>query len=77
MSQYVLRKGTHFYEIAKFEDSDSPTAVYIFTKRGCSCPAGRRSCKHTSILKEWQKTGEVAGTVYNDLAEVTAILAVS
>lgn len=66
MSQYIIRKGRLFYELAKFEDSDSPTAVYIFTKRGCSCPAGRRSCKHTKILKTWQQAGEIAGLVFND-----------
>lgn len=69
MSQYLLRKGTHFYELAKFEDSDSSTAVYKFTKRGCSCPAGRRGCKHTKILAAWQKAGEIAGFVYNDEAQ--------
>jgi hypothetical protein len=74
VSQYLLRKGKHFYEIAKFEDSDSPTAVYLFTKRGCGCPAGRRDCKHTKILKAWQQAGEVIGFVYNDEASHIASL---
>lgn len=68
MAQYLLRKVIHFYELAKFEDSDDSTAVYKFTKRGCTCPAGRRGCKHTKILTAWQKAGEVAGFVYNDEA---------
>ena len=77
MSEYVLRKGLHFYEIAKFEDTDSPTAIYKFTTRGCSCPAGRRSCKHTKILNKWKQDNEPAGHVYNDSAEVIAILPVT
>lgn len=77
MSQYILRKGKYFYEIAKFEDSDTPTALYVFTKRGCSCPAGRYSCKHTKILKTWQQAGEVAGQVYNDDCAHIASLAVA
>ena len=68
MAQYVLRKGTHFYELAKFEDSDDFTAVYKFTQRGCTCPAGRRGCKHTKILNAWKLAGEVAGLVYDDEA---------
>jgi hypothetical protein len=68
MSQYILRKGIHFYELAKFEDSDDSTAVYKFTKRGCTCPAGRRGCKHVKILAAWQKAGEIAGLVYDDNA---------
>jgi hypothetical protein len=68
MAQYVLRKGTHFYELAKFEDSDDSTAVYKFTKRGCTCPAGRRSCKHVKILEAWKASGEVSGFVYDDNA---------
>lgn len=76
MSQYVIRKGRLFYELAKFEDSDSPTTVYIFTKRGCSCPAGRRSCKHTKILKAWQQAGEKAGIVYDDEANQLTVLQV-
>lgn len=68
MAQYLLRKGDYFDELAKFEDSDSPTAVYKFTKRGCSCPAGRRSCKHTKILSTWKAAGSPVGFVYDDEA---------
>jgi len=74
MAQYVVRKGKMFYELAKFEDSDSPTAVYFFTKRGCNCPAGRSNCKHFRILKEWQKTGSVVGSVYTDEAKLLTVL---
>ena len=77
MSQYVIRKGKLFYELAKFEDSDSPTALYVFTQRGCSCPAGRRGCKHNKILKAWQQAGEVAGFVYNDEATQIGTLQVA
>lgn len=68
MAQYVLRKGKHFYELAKFEDSDAPTALYSFTKRGCTCPAGRRGCKHTKIMTSWKALGEPAGYVFDDEA---------
>jgi hypothetical protein len=68
MAQYILRKGKQFYELAKFEDSDDSTAVYKFTQRGCTCPAGRRSCKHTKILTAWKLAGEIAGFVYDDEA---------
>lgn len=77
MAQYLLRKGKRFYEIAKFEDSDSPVAVYSFTTRGCSCPAGRRSCKHTQILTAWKRAKEVPGMVFNDLAEHISTIHVS
>lgn len=69
MSQYIFRKGKLYYEVAKFEDSDFPTALYKFTERGCSCPAGRRNCKHSKILKTWQTAGEPLGFVYNDEAQ--------
>jgi hypothetical protein len=69
MPEYILRKGLTFYEVAKFEDSDSPTAVYKFTQRGCTCPAGRRGCKHTKILKAWKTAKEPLGFVYNDDAK--------
>jgi hypothetical protein len=68
MAQYLLRKGKHFYELAKFEDSDAPTALYSFTKRGCTCPAGRRGCKHTKIMISWKALGEPAGYVFDDEA---------
>lgn len=74
MAEYLLRKGKRFYEIAKFEDSDEPTAVYSFTTRGCSCPSWGRTCKHDSILKAWKKAGEVPGVVYNDKAQVVTQL---
>ncbi len=75
MSQYIFRKA-FYYEIAKFEDSDSPTAVYRFTPRGCSCPAGRRGCKHTKLLTAWKAAGEPLGAVYNDDGTLLTILQV-
>lgn len=74
MAQYLVRKGKIFYEMAKFEDSDSPTSVYLFTPRGCSCPSYSSSCKHTKILKAWKKAGEIPGTVYDDTANVLGVL---
>jgi len=66
MSQYLLRKAKNTYELAKFEDSDSPTAVYRISNRGCSCPSGRRSCKHVKIINVWKVLGEPLGYVFDD-----------
>jgi hypothetical protein len=66
MTAYLIRKGRNFYEMAKFEDYTEPTAVYLFTPRGCSCPARTRSCKHIAILDAWKKAGEPIGVVYSD-----------
>lgn len=77
MSEYLVRKGKLFYEIAKFEDSDSPTDVYTFYARGCSCPARGASCKHSRILNTWKKMKEPVGTVFNDNAEVINTLYVN
>lgn len=74
MAQYLMRKGSMFYELAKFEDSDDSTAVYKFTQRGCTCPAGRRGCKHVKILAAWKAAGEIAGFVYDDEANHIGIL---
>lgn len=74
MAEYLFRKGTKYDEVAKFEDTAEPTAVYLFTARGCSCPARSRSCKHTKLLKLWNQNGAVAGQVYNDTGEVVAHL---
>jgi len=76
MSEYLLRKGSLFYEIAKFEDSAEPIAVYKFTTRGCSCPNRNRSCKHSTILDLWKKAGEVPGIVYNDNGHTLSVLPV-
>lgn len=70
MSEYLLRKGKYFYELAKFEDSSEPISVYLFTSRGCSCPSRYRNCKHVKILNAWKQSGEVPGLVYNDSASV-------
>lgn len=77
MSEYLLRKVKGHYSIAKFDSSDSPVDVYTFYPRGCSCPAGRRGCKHQKILKEWQKLKEQPGFVFNDEAVVIGVLAVT
>jgi len=70
MAQYLVRKGLRNYEVAKFDDSDSPLEVYTFYSRGCSCPARSRSCKHDKILKAWEKAGSKAGLVFDDSAHI-------
>ena len=70
MPQYIARRGRYNYEIAKFDDTDSPLDIYHFTQRGCSCPAYVRSCKHNRILSKWKRTGEKNGEVYNDQAQL-------
>lgn len=77
MAQYLLRKGNYFYELAKFEDSDAPTALYRFTNRGCTCPAGRRGCKHTKIMDSWKALGEPAGFIFDDAAKHIGTIHVS
>ena len=53
MPQYIVRKGKYNYEVAKFDDTDTPVDVYRFHARGCSCPARSKSCKHTKMLNAW------------------------
>jgi hypothetical protein len=67
MPQYMVRKGKIGYEIAKFDDTDTPVDVYTVGYRGCSCPARSKSCKHVKIIKAWLKTNE-EGVVYDDAA---------
>lgn len=74
MAQYLLRKGKLNYEIAKFDDSSQPLDVYIFYSRGCSCPSRSNNCKHTAILKAWQKAGKPEGAVYDDAANLITTL---
>jgi hypothetical protein len=76
MAEYLLRKGKLFYELAKFEDSAEPTAIYVFTKRGCSCPSRYSSCKHSKILKAWKEQKELPGIVYDDNANIIGRLEV-
>jgi hypothetical protein len=70
MSEYLVRKGKLFYEMAKFEDYNEPTALYLFTKRGCSCPSRRRPCKHAKILDAWKAAGETPGAIYSEDAKL-------
>jgi hypothetical protein len=76
MAQYLLRKVKTTYELAKFEDSDLPTAVYRFSNRGCSCPSGYRSCKHVKIKNTWKALGEPFGYVFDDDANHIGTLVV-
>ena len=77
MSEYLLRKGNLFYEIAKFEDTEDSVAVYLFTQRGCSCPSYRKNCKHLTILNAWKAAGELPGMVYDDDAKIIGKLYVA
>lgn len=69
MAQYLLRKVNKTYELAKFEDSDAPTAVYRFSNRGCTCPSSNRNCKHVTIRDTWKALGEPIGYVFDDSAK--------
>jgi len=66
MAQYIIRRGKFNYEVAKFDDTDTPLEIYQFYSRGCGCPARTRSCKHTRILNKWKRAGTPKGMVYND-----------
>lgn len=68
MPQYMIRKGRYGHEIAKFDDSNISLDIYTISSRGCSCPARSRSCKHTRILRVWEKSRK-DGVVYNDDAQ--------
>mgnify|MGYP001156758556 FL=1 len=69
MPQYIVRKGKYNYEVAKFDDTDTPVDVYRFHARGCSCPARSKSCKHTKMVNAWKRAGSPEGVVYNDSIE--------
>ena len=66
MAQYIIRKGKLRHEVAKFDDSSLPLDIYSISDRGCNCPARSRSCKHTRMVKAWQKNGSLLGEVYDD-----------
>lgn len=77
MAQYIFRKTKVNYELAKFEDSDTPTDVYSISDRGCNCPSRYRACKHTKMLSEWKKAGAMPGIVYDDNLKIIGKLNVS
>lgn len=77
MSQYLLRRGPLHYEVAKFDDSDSPIDVYTIYPRRCSCPAMSKSCKHVKMLNAWVKAGEPIGAVFDDEINIINTLALS
>lgn len=77
MAQYVIRKNKIDYELAKFEDTDTPIDVYTVSNRGCNCPSRYKSCKHTKIVNTWKSSGEPIGVVYDDSADVIGRLHVS
>jgi len=70
MTEYYVRKGKFGPEVAKFSDSSVPNDVYVFNHRGCTCPARVRNCKHSKMVKEWEKLGRPVGLIFNDYAEV-------
>lgn len=51
MLKHILRKGLIFYEVAKFQDSNSTATVHEFTQRRCTYSASCSSCKYTKTLK--------------------------
>ena len=70
MANYLVRKGKFTYEVAKFEESNTPVGIYRITDSRCDCPARTRSCKHLSILKAWQDNGKTEGSIISDNAEI-------
>ncbi len=59
---YVRQLNFETWEVAKFEASDSPSAVYTIRldlkgRLRCSCPRWLRksttSCKHTAMVKDY------------------------
>lgn len=66
MAQYIIRKNKVAYNLAKFDDSDTPVDVYTISDRGCNCPSRYRSCKHVKMLNEWKALGAIPGVVYDD-----------
>ena len=70
MANYLVRKGKFTYEVAKFEESNTPVGVYRITSSRCDCPARTRKCKHISILKAWESAGKVEGSIISDDARV-------
>ena len=76
MSQYLIRQRILTHEITKFEDSDSPTVQYSLSARGCNCPATSKYCKHTRILKAWEKLNKPLGAVFDDDAQLIHVMAV-
>jgi hypothetical protein len=77
MPQYIFRKNKTSYDLAKFDDSDTPIDVYNISSKGCNCPSRYRSCKHTKMLAEWEKIGAIPGIVYDDNMEIIGRLNVS
>jgi uncharacterized Zn finger protein len=74
MSEYIVRKGKFSDEVAKFEESSYPIDVYTINTRGCSCPSRYRTCKHTKILKAWNKINNPVGVVFDDEANIVGNL---
>jgi len=70
MAEYLVRSVKHGYEVAKFEESNSPLGVYRITGSRCFCPARTRCCNHMKIFKAWERNGSNFGEVYNDSAKV-------
>ena len=74
MSIYIIRQVGSRYELAKFEDHNTPTDIYSIWRDECNCPGAykpytrgeRKPCKHTEILKRWLDYGDdKIGMVYD------------
>lgn len=74
MAQYLIRSVNKDFQMAKFEDSDSPTDVYTLTNTKCTCPSRYSNCKHRKVLGAWKKQGMPVGAVYDDTAQLLGSL---
>lgn len=74
MANYLVRKGKFTYEVAKFEESNTPSGLYSITSNRCDCPARTRSCKHVRMVDAWKKEGQVEGAILSDEAKIVGNL---
>jgi uncharacterized Zn finger protein len=76
MTEYSIREVKHnTYELAKFEDSADPVAIYTLSKRGCSCPARSYNCKHRTIFSVWESMDKPIGTFFDELGRKVGSIA--
>jgi hypothetical protein len=76
MTTYLVRKVYENIELAKFEDSAEPLAVYTIDSRRCSCPSRVYTCKHRVIAKSWAAQGSIPGMVLDNEGKNLNILPV-
>ena len=66
MIQYLIRAVANTVEVAKFEDTATPTELYTISKNTCNCPSRYSNCKHKKIMKDWISQGSTEGDIYSD-----------